>query len=71
MSIHLPIYLPPPFGTHGERIETNVLPNLLRNKEYDLEWLKWCRNQSYLNDTTLRDIDNRIKEIENSFVEPI
>jgi len=66
MSNYLPIYSPPPFGTHGERKSSNILPHLLRNPEYDLEWLKWCLTQSYLQKTTLRDIENRIKEIEQS-----
>jgi len=66
MSNYLPIYLPPPFGVYGERKQSNVLPNLLRNEDYDLEWLRYCLTQTYLQKTTLRDIENRIKEIEQS-----
>jgi len=66
MSNYLPIYLPPPFGVSGERKQSNVLPNILRNEDYDLEWLRYCLTQTYLQKTTLRDIENRIKEIEQS-----
>jgi len=43
----------------------NVLPHLLRGKEYDPEWLKWASTQTYLQKNTLRDIDNRINEGDN------
>lgn len=59
-----PIYQPPPFSTDGGKLGRNVIPHLLISKEYDLEWLKWALTMP-LQETTLRDIRNRIKDIEN------
>ena len=59
-----PIYQPPPLSTDGDKFGRNVIPHLLVSKEYDLEWLKWALTMP-LQETTLRDIRNRIKYIEN------
>ena len=56
---------PPPVSRSLDDLPKNVLPHLLRNSEYDLEWLKWAVTQTYLEPKTLRDIANRIKEIES------
>ena len=55
---------PPPIHRKTDK-PINVLPHLLRDKEHDLEWLKWASKQSYQQKSTLRDINNRINEIEN------
>lgn len=57
---------PPPVSRSLDDLPKNVLPHILRNAEYDLDWLKWAISQTYLEGNTLRDICNRINEIENN-----
>lgn len=56
---------PPPVSRSLDDLPKNVLPDLLRNSEYDLEFLKWALKQTYMGANVLNDIANRINEIEN------
>ena len=57
---------PAPFHRSDSELPKNILPNILRNKEYDLEFLKWALTQSYMGANVLNDISKRIKEIEKN-----
>jgi hypothetical protein len=56
---------PPPITRSDSDLPKNIFPHILRNREYDLEFLKWALAQKFLDGNTLRDINNRINEIEN------
>ena len=56
---------PAPFSAKSLNKSSQVLPRLLRTGDYDLEWLIWASQQTYLSKVSLKAIDNRIKEIQN------
>lgn len=60
-----PIYTPPAYCTGVSNTGRNVITHLLRNKEYDLQWLLWAVQQKYLDRNTLKAIQNRLNEITN------
>jgi hypothetical protein len=56
-------HAPPPIHRSDSDLPKNIFPHLLRNKEYDLEFLKWALKQTYMGENVLNDIANRINEI--------